>query len=406
MRNSGVNTSAEQKYSEAVSLYSSSDLSIKSICERTGVGFGAFSAYLSRYHRELIIKRHNLTEYFNVKLRGHRGQTTAAHYKYKDAIAACDNIEYIEYNISQIARIFDVGCTSLANQLRKHYPDIIPRRELERRKRGIHSNLQYGVRSRTKDVYAAAVKMLQSSDMTIEEVSNECKVPYSGLREHILAYYPQITQQREQKRVGAVNQKVRGKRNGNWSIHKPNKDTIAKYETAIELYRSTSKTMEEIVVMQGVNLGGFRHYLRKWHPGLIVQRRGFDTNTELAQTKRYSKQTAEKYAKAIEVLRNSDLPTARVAAEFGLHPDMFRAYVREHYPSLIEWRGMTTTENGKIVSNRSKSKYAEALQLYETTPKTLKSIAQELGLTYNSVSSYIRRNHPDAIVKHKTLLQL
>ena len=101
MRNSGVNTSAEQKYSEAVSLYSSSDLSIKSICERTGVGFGAFSAYLSRYHRELIIKRHNLTEYFNVKLRGHRGQTTAAHYKYKDAIAACDNIEYIEYNISQ-----------------------------------------------------------------------------------------------------------------------------------------------------------------------------------------------------------------------------------------------------------------------------------------------------------------
>lgn len=406
MQNCDVNTSVEQKYSEAVSLYSSSDLSIKSICERTGVGFCAFSAYLSRYHRELIIKRHNLTEYFNVKLRGRRGQTTAAHYKYRDAIAACDSIEYIEYNISQIARIFDVGCASLANQLRKHYPEIIPRRELERKNRGIHSNLQYGVRSRTKDIYASAVKRLQTSDMTIEEVANECNVSFCGLREHILAYHPQITQQREQKRVDAINQKVRGKRNGNWSIHKPNKDTIAKYETAIELYRSTSKTMEEIVSMQGVNLGGFRHYLRTWYPGLIVQRRGFNTDVGLAQTKRYSKQTAEKYAEAIEVLKNSDLPTARVATEFGLHPDMFRTYVKEHYPSLVEWRGMTTTESGKVVSNRSKLKYAEALRLYETTPKTLKSIAQELGLTYNSVSSYIHRNHPEAIVKHRALLQV
>ena len=388
------------KYKEAISLYSSSDLSIKTICERTGVGFCAFSAHLSRYHRELIIKRHNLTEYANVKLRGRRGQTTEAHYKYKDAIEACDSIEYIEYNISQIARIFGVGCASLANQLRKHYPEIVPRRERERKNRGIHINLQYGVRSRTKDVYALAVKQLQSSDMTIEQVATMFDVSHSGLQEHILAYYPQLTQQRERKRIDAIDQKVRGKRNGNWSIHEPSKDTIAKYEAAIELYRNTSKSVEEIVVMLGVNIGGFRHYLRTWHPELIVQRRGFDADVELAQTKRYSKQAAEKYAEAIEALKSSDLPTAKVAAEFGLHPDMFRAYVKEHYPSLAQGRGMTTTDSGRVVSNRSKLKYAEALRLYETTPETLKSIAQRLGLTYNSLSSYIRRNHPEAMARH------
>lgn len=82
------------KYRGAISLYSGSSLSIKQICEQTGVGFTAFSSYLSTHHRELILKRHNLTEFKDVKLRG--GVKLLAHYKYKDAIAACDSLEYIE----------------------------------------------------------------------------------------------------------------------------------------------------------------------------------------------------------------------------------------------------------------------------------------------------------------------
>ena len=111
-----------EKYREAISIYSESNLSIRVICESTGVGARAFSSYLSKNHRDLIIKRHNLSEYKSVKLRGQRGQTTASHYKYRDAIAACDSTEFIEYNISQIARIFDVDSLSLLGQLRRHYP--------------------------------------------------------------------------------------------------------------------------------------------------------------------------------------------------------------------------------------------------------------------------------------------
>ena len=191
MQGQRVNINAELKYREAITLYSDSNLSIKDICERTGVGFCAFSSYLSKHHRDLIIKRHHLTEYANVKLRGSKGQTTLAHYKYKDAIAACNSVDYIEYNISQIARIFDVNSSSLASQLRRHYPEVVPRRELERRRMGITINLQYGARKWSKEGYATAVEMLQSSDMTIEEVANVCNVSHTGLREHILAYYPQ-----------------------------------------------------------------------------------------------------------------------------------------------------------------------------------------------------------------------
>lgn len=398
----GAKQGTIEKYSKAITLYAETTLSIKQICEQTGVGFVAFSSFLSTHHRNLILIRHNLTNFDNVKLRGKKGQTTAAHYKYKDAIAACDSMEYIEYNISQIARIFDVGCSSLASQLRRHYPEIVPRRENERRKMGITVNLQYGARKWSKEGYAAAVEMLQSSDMTIEEVANACNVSYTGFREHILAYYPQITQHREEKRIQAMGQKVRGMRNGNWALYEPEQSSIEKYEKAIEMYRATSKDITEIVRVVGVPLGGFRYHLRTWHPELMVQRRGFDKGVDLEQTKRYKKSAVEKYAAAIQRLENSDLPTSKVAAEFDLNPDIFRMYLKEHYPHLVAARGMVKASNGRIVSGRSAEKYAKALHLYETTPESLKSIAKRLGLTYNSLGGFVRRNYPDSIEKHNS----
>ena len=400
----GVNINTEQKYREAVSLYAESRLSIKEICEKTNVGFVGFCNYLSKYYRELILKRHNLTGLENVRLRGKKGQTTAAHYKYKEAIAACDSQEYIEYNISQIARLFNVDCCSLAGQLRRHYPDIVPRREKERRRMGITVNLQYGVRKWCKEEYAQAVEMLQTSDMTVEEVAQACNVSYSGLREHLTAYCPHVILQREKKRTNAVGQKVKGMRNGNWRIHEPGGETVRRYEETLALYRTTAEDLEEIVQRTNVSLNGFRHYLRTWHPELVVQRRGYGEGVELAKTKRYKKSTAEKYAQAIERLKTTDLPTAKVAAEFGLNPEVFRMYLKEHHPELTAQRGMTKTSDGKLVSRRSQEKYAEALHLYQTTTETLKSITERLGLTYKSVGGFIRRNHPDAILQHKALV--
>lgn len=393
------------KYSDAVKLYADTELPIRDICEMTHISFTAFSSYLSTYHRDLILKRHNLTGFKSVKLRGKRGQTTAAHYKYLDAIQACDNIEYIEYNVSQIARIFDVDPCSLLGQLRRHYPEIVPRREKERKRMGITINLQYGARKWTKDGYAKAVEMLQTGDMTIEEVANECEVSPTGLREHLLIYHPQIVEQREKKRNNVVGRRVRGERMGNWQIHAPEDGSIAKYEEAVRLYRETSMDVKQIVKTVGVTMGAFRHHLRTWHTDLMVERRGFDSSVDFSKTKRYKKSTVEKYADAIEKLRISDLPTAKVAAEYRLNPETFRMYLKEHHPELVKIRGMIKAENGRTVAHRSEEKYKEAIRLYETTDESLKSIAKRLGIQYNSIGGYIRRNYPEAIERHNALLE-
>ena len=66
-----------------------------------------------------------------------RGQRPETHAKYKEAIAACDSMEYIECNVSQIAREFGLDGTNLARQLRTHYPDVLEFRERERQRLGL-----------------------------------------------------------------------------------------------------------------------------------------------------------------------------------------------------------------------------------------------------------------------------
>lgn len=400
----GEHTKADIKYKEALALYSDSELSISEICKQVGVGISAFSTYLSKKHRDLILKRHNLATSGAVSLRGTKGQTTEAHNRYRDAILACDSMEYIEYNISQIARIFEVSPSSLLGQLRRHYSEIVPRREKQRQRMGITANLQYGARKCSRETYAEAIDLLQSSDMTINEVADVCRVSYAGLREHIIAYYPQITQQRQMARAHAKGRKRRGQRNGSWMLYEPNRDCVKKYERAVDLYSSTAEDVKEIARLCGVSVSGFRHYLRTWYPELMVQRRGYDDGVDYKDTKRYKKSTAEKYAEAINRLKTSDLPTAKVAAEFDLHPEVFRMYLKEHHPELVAARGRMKTPDGRVVSCRSAEKYAEALRLYTTTGESLKSIAARLGLVYNSVSGFIRRNHPEAILKHRSLI--
>ena len=42
----------------------------------------------------------------------------------------------------------------------------------------------------------------------------------------------------------------------------------------------------------------------------------------------------------------------------------------------------------------------QAVGLYETTAEPLKSIARRLGLNYNSLGGFVRRNFPELIEKN------
>ena len=133
-----------QKYAQAVTLYTSTERSLKDIAGECGVSATALGAYLRRYRRVLVLCCFGMEEDGCSKAAGR--QTAPAHAKYKEAVAACDMMEYIDLNVSQVARKFRVDGTALANFMRTHYPDIPVRREALRRTLGINANIRRGAR--------------------------------------------------------------------------------------------------------------------------------------------------------------------------------------------------------------------------------------------------------------------
>ena len=402
-----VRSAGDFKYRQAVELYAATDMSIRALCAQCGVSYAGFRNYLYKYRRDLLLSRHGVSDSSaraaGAKLRGRQGQTPAAHAKYKDAVAACDDTAYIGYNVSQIARLFGVTPAGLANQLRAHRPEVLERRERERRRLGFADNQQRGVRAWCREQYAGAVELLRTTELTVSEVAEKCGVSLTGFRQHVLFYHKDLIETRCELRERARAQKRKGHITGSGRRHEPTSGSRERYREAVRLYRDTAMTIKEIAEKLGLNPFSFTSYLQTWHREDVFARRGaeYREGASLSQTKQYKKSTAAKYAPAIERLRAEHRPTAEIAAEFGLRPECFRQYLKEHEPELYARQGMMRASNGRSFSRRSMEKYAEALRLYETSGEKLKSIARRLGLNYNSLSGFIRRNFPELILKHK-----
>lgn len=403
------------KYEKAVAIYADTDMPMKDIAKECGVTVGGLGSYLRRYWRELVLRRHQIhadgKKAEDIKIMEAGKQSIHAHAKYKDAVAACDSLEYIDLNVSQVARKFGTDGTALANFMRIHYPETLVWREKVRRRLGINDNIWHGARPECTKQYAEAVEMYRDTEMTMMEVAAACNVSPSGFSQHLRFYHKEILEQKKQIRetAKAKRQQVLGELTGNGRVYRPSPATKQRYAQALELYRNTTLTMKEIVRRTGVPAEGFRFYLHKWHKDLVIERLGISSNvsghTDLRKARKRMKTVAAKYEEAIKSLRMTPRPVAEVAAEFGLHPEVFRYYLHKHEPELARQQGMMKTANGKIVSRRSEEKYAEAVRLYGTTTETLKSIAARLGLTYNSVGGYIRRNYPEVMALHQNLLK-
>lgn len=398
---------AERKYSEALGLYATTDLTVRKVAEMCGVTPAGLSAHIARYHRPLLYARYGMdvTATAATKVKAPKGQSLVTRLKYKDAIEACGDMAYIEYNVAEIARMFDLSASALAAQLRVHYPDVIPGRELQRQRLGIADNFPRGARQSSVDDYQAAMAMYRDTDLTIPEVAERCDVSKSGLTQYMRFYHKDVIAAKAARRADAPNRRRAGSLAGNGRLYGPMPETVAYYARALELYTTTAMTIDEIAAETSVPVEGFRSYLSRWHKDEMLRRRGVEWSAQgtpdLASAPRYLKSTAGKYADAIASLSSRPRPVAEVAAEFGLNPETFRKYLKTHAPALAGQQGMVRLANGCLVKRSSYEKYSDAVSEYASSADTLKDIARRRGLVYTSLAAYVARNCPDECAAHE-----
>lgn len=404
----------EEKYREAVELYASTDLTCVEISRRCSVSLAGFKGYIGKYHRHLMLARNGIEcspeKASAIRMDQRRRQKPSTHAKYKEAVAACDSMDYIACNVSQIAREFGLSGTDLGRQLRTHYPGVIERREEVRRRLGLDDNLPRGARPWSKERYAGAVELLRGDRyLTVQEVAERCGVSYTGLEQHLIFYHKELIDNRIKIRKQAVGQQRKGKITGRGSLHAPKPAVVEKYAEALHLYRTTPLSARKIARQTGLPIKGFYRYLQTWHMDLVCARRNIPyeegQSVDFSKVRKYNPATKVKYADAIRRLKQSDLTTAAVAAEFGLQPECFRQYLKEHEPELYARQGMTKTANGRAVSQRSMAKYAEAILLYGSTSGSLKSLARRFGVNECSLGQFIKRHFPEAVEGHRRAVE-
>ena len=374
---------AARKYQAAVELYAQSELTIREIADRTGVTPIALSSYLGRHHRDLLYKRYGITMpegKERIAIKSPKGQSYATHQKYKDAIAACDDIAYIEFNVSQIARMFGLSGTGLASQLRVHYPTVIPTREATRRRLGLADRQKRGARQASQTAYSQAVDLYKDSDLTIEEVARQFGISPSGFGQHMRFYHHDAIRRKANRRKEAkkpLKMRTPGSLAGNGQLYGPRDDTESRYARALELYQQGRMTLPEIVKETDVSMSGLKYHLDQWH-----------------RDKRIGRKDA-KYGDAIESLRRNPRAVAEVAKEYGLNPDVFRQYLKKHAPDLTEGQGMIRLDKGCLVKKSAWEKYRPAIEQYRTAGGSIREIALSHGLKYPSLLSFIRRMEDD-----------
>lgn len=397
------------KYTKAVKLYAATTLPIKTIAQLTGVTPAGLSAHLCKHHRDLLFARYDLkdptlttlstspsnsTSTLSTKVKSPKGQSTKTYLKYKDAIQACSNPDYIQLTISEIARLYKLNPTALTAQLKYHFPEILPQRESLRQHLGIADNKQRGARATSKKTYSEAVELYRDTDLTLPEVAERCNVPFGGLSQYLRFYHKDVIAAKANRRKAAETEpkyRIPGTLAGNGSLYGPKTSTTEQYTQAMELYRTTTLTIDQIIEATGVPSGGFAGYLKEWQRDEIAKRRGYSA--------------AEKYAGAIKSLRENPRAVATVAEEFKLNPDVFREYLKEHEPELHSLQGMERRDNGKRVKRSSQEKYRKAIEEYAVSTKTMKEIAEQHGLVYKSLMSFMKRNCPEAIERHRKITE-
>lgn len=393
----GCRPETEAMYRAALELYGSTDIPLAEICRRCNVSVGGFSRYVRTYHCHLMLRRNGIRcgseEAAGISLSQRRGQRPDTHTKYRGAIAACDSMEYIACNVSEIAREFGLSGSNLSRQLRTHYPDVLEFRERARERMGLNDGLPRGSRRRSKEQYAETLDLLRGDRyITVQEAAERCGVSYAGLEQHLIFYHKGLVEERIRVRKGAVGERRHGEITGRGTPHAPAREITEKYAEALRLYKTTPMSARKIAMQTGVPVKGFYEYLQTWHRDLVSLRKG---NTA----------AAAKYAEAISLLKEGGLTAAAVAARLGLHPDCLRRYLKEHEPELHASLGMKKSERGGVMAPHSMDKYSEALQAYATSAESIKSLARRYGLNDCAFGQFIRRQFPELHEKHKALVR-
>lgn len=344
------------------------------------------------------------------------GQHPETEAVYRDAILACQSIDNLELTVTDIARKYDLKPECLRNQLKRHFPEVLARREQMRDLLGYSRPGNRGLKKSTVEKYHEAIQLLRQTSFTIREVAARCQVSYPGLQQHLLFYHKDIAESRLLYRTDALLKTVdrddwEGSASANGGVRAPKAETLALYAPALELYRTTNLTIPQITARCGVCWQNFACYIRKWHRDDMEKRRikrlQRQSESRLKREKKPNMSVQavafRRYTPVLEMLRQgASFHEAAIVA--GCTTDNLRSWVKANHPGLakkVMAANMVLLPEGTRCKRESWDLFKDAVKEYCETDIPLKRIAGNHGMRPTSLRAFLVKHFPSAVARRR-----
>ena len=337
------------------------------------------------------------------------GQSPETEQKYREAVQACMSIMNLSLNVADIARMYSLDPQCLRGQLKRHYPDVIPKRNELRAMLGYAVFDQSRLHQSSMEKYVPAVKMLKETDLTVKEVAERCGVTYLGLQQHLIYYHKDVAELRLGKRMQALSGPVSvGEKDCNNRPVGPSATMQARYAPAIKMARETDLPLTEIALRCGVEPRGLQGYVQKWHRDLMEerQRKREEALLQRKEAVRPKVSRAEivrvQYTPTVDMIRGG-MSLSEAASAVGTSPDNLRSWLKSHYPEVLDIsrNGMTKTPEGVTMKRATYERYVVIAQYMAEHPgEGSVDVAKRFGVSVSSMNKVLARCFSDVWGKH------
>lgn len=333
----------------------------------------------------------------------------------REAIMACQSIDYLELTVAEIARKYELKPECLINQLERLYPDILHRREQMRDLMGYSRPGNRELKKATAQKYADAIQMLRNTSLTVKEVANRCNVSYSGLQQHMLCYHKDIAESRLLYRTDALLQPVPSspqKRtpSGTGCVRKPRRETAELFAPAVQLYQETNLSVPQIAARYGLKVYALDGYLRKWYPEDVRRRRLTRETMRMVKKKERAARpdcsgpalARLRYTPAIALLQEGKT-LAQAAKELNVQQYDLSAWLKRNHPEILEQTraGMFVLPSGQKTLRRSYDRFLPIAEYITSHPsKSTKELSAKFNVPTSSLVKYIRTYFPEQWSRH------
>lgn len=342
------------------------------------------------------------------------GQREDTQERYAEAVRACSSIDFLSKSISEIAREFGLDPECLRNQLRRHFPEVIPRRDQLRRSLGINVKTSRGVSPSTLAKYAPAIAMLRDTSLTLHEVAEKCNVPFHGLRQHMLFYHKDVAELRLGKRLSAISKPAKpGEMNAAGRIRAPRKESRALYGKAVKLYRTTGRLAVDIAVECGLEPRNLLKYIARWHRDDMelrqrVRSEQADLRRQMFKERRNGSREVkaeQRYSPALPLIEQG-ATYQEAARQLGIDVGRLSWWVRNHYPEMdgrAKQNAWVMLPDGTRLKRQRWQVYQEAAHAYCVTDEPMKDIAKRLNLPLSTLNRFLQTAYPAAVERRKAM---